>query len=95
MKITLTPEIEQLIQEKVNSGKYSSVSEIIGEGMRLLEARDRDKETQLVVLKEKIKQGIDAANRGELIDADEVFAELENDICQAENKIKLVEEVES
>ena len=80
MKVSLTPELEELIQEKINSGQYTSVSEIIAEGLRLLDERDKLKAARLAELKEKIREGIEAADRGELIDGEEVFAELEDDI---------------
>jgi antitoxin ParD1/3/4 len=41
MDIPLTPVLEQLINEKVNSGRYYSASEVIGEALRLLDERDR------------------------------------------------------
>ena len=40
MNVHLTPELEQLVQSKVNSGRYNSASEVVGEALRLLEQRD-------------------------------------------------------
>jgi len=91
MQVSLTPELEELIQEKINSGEYTSVSELVVEGLRLLDERDRNKISYLAQLKEKIRVGIEAANRGELISGEEVFAELEEDICQAEAKMQKME----
>ncbi|WP_442937412.1 ribbon-helix-helix domain-containing protein [Nostoc sp.] len=31
MNISLTPELEQLVKDKVSSGKYHSISEVMGE----------------------------------------------------------------
>ena len=59
MKISLTPELEKLIQNKVNSGRYLSASEVIQEGLRLLDERDRIRETRLAELQEKIQGGIE------------------------------------
>ncbi|MCC6444776.1 MAG: type II toxin-antitoxin system ParD family antitoxin [Armatimonadetes bacterium] len=36
MNILLTPELEKVLYEKVASGQYSSASEVIREGLRLL-----------------------------------------------------------
>lgn len=36
MNVSLTPELEKFITEKVESGKYSSAEEVIREGLRLL-----------------------------------------------------------
>lgn len=41
MSITLTPRAEALIQERLESGRYTSADEVIEEAVMLLEARDR------------------------------------------------------
>ncbi len=41
MTITLTPELEALIQEKVASGDYPDAVDVVGEALRLLDHRDR------------------------------------------------------
>ena len=40
MNVSLTVELEQLVNEKVASGMYHSASEVIREGLRLLNERD-------------------------------------------------------
>jgi antitoxin ParD1/3/4 len=88
MKISLTPELEKLIQNKVNSGRYLSASEVIQEGLRLLDERDRIRETRLAELQEKIQAGIEELERGEGMDGEKVFAELEEDLDLVEVQIK-------
>ena len=41
MNVSLTPELEQYVQEKVSSGLYYSASEVIREGLRLLKEREQ------------------------------------------------------
>jgi antitoxin ParD1/3/4 len=84
MNISLSKELEQLIQEKVKSGRYLSVSEVVGEALQLLNERDRVQEARLAELKAKIREGIEELDRGERIDGEEVFAELEEDIRRIE-----------
>ena len=84
MNVSLTPELENLVHSKVKSGRYLSASEVIREGLRLLEERDRLFELRLADLQQKVSVGIEQADRGELIDADDVFAELEADTQQLE-----------
>ena len=91
MNISLTPELEQYINEQVKSGKYASVSEIVGEALRLLWERDRIREARLAELKEKIREGIEASERGEVVDGEEFFAELEEDIRRIEAQMKQAE----
>ncbi len=91
MNISLTPELEQLVKDKVSSGKYHSVSEVMGEALRLLEERDRIREQRLAELKAKIQVGIEASERGEVVDGEEVFAEIEEDIRRAEAQMQQAE----
>jgi Arc/MetJ-type ribon-helix-helix transcriptional regulator len=41
MKISLSPEIERLIAEKLKSGRYGSADEVVREGLGLLEEREK------------------------------------------------------
>jgi antitoxin ParD1/3/4 len=84
MNVSLTPELEQLVHEKVKSGRYLSASEVVREGLRLLEERDRLHQLRLSELQQKLTIGVQQADRGELIEADDLFAELEEDIRQIE-----------
>ncbi len=84
MNVSLTPELETLVHAKVKSGRYLSASEVVREGLRLLEERDRLFEMRLADLQQKLVVGVEQADRGELIHEDEVFAELEADIQQIE-----------
>ncbi|MHC5719537.1 MAG: ribbon-helix-helix domain-containing protein, partial [Nostoc sp.] len=78
-------------KDKVSSGKYHSVSEVMGEALRLLDQRDRIQEQRLAELKAKIQEGIEASERGEVVDGEEVFAEIEEDIRHAEAQMQQAE----
>jgi antitoxin ParD1/3/4 len=65
MNISLTPELEQLVNEKVKSGRYASASEVIREGLRLLEERDEVKQHRLGEIRQKIDRGLDQLDRGQ------------------------------
>jgi antitoxin ParD1/3/4 len=91
VNISLTPELEQLVKDKVSSGKYHSVSEVMGEALRLLDERDRIRDQRLAELKAKIQEGIEASERGEVVDGEEVFAEIEEDIRRAEAQMQQAE----
>lgn len=84
MNVSLTPELEQFVHEKVKSGRYLSASEVVREALRLLEERDRLYQAKLAELQQHLAIGIEQADRGELIDGDDVFAELEDDVRQVE-----------
>jgi len=40
MNITLTPQLEAIVQQKVDSGDYQNASEVLREALTLLEERD-------------------------------------------------------
>jgi len=86
MNVSLTPELEQLVHAKVKSGRYLSASEVIREGLRLLEERDRLFELRLAELQHKITVGVEQADRGELFEAADVFADLEANTQQLEQE---------
>ncbi len=64
--------LEEFVEALVNSGRYGSKSEVLREGIRLVQER----EAKLAKFKAEIQEGIDAADRGELYDLEEVFDEL-------------------
>ena len=47
MNISLTPQLEKLVHDRVKSGLYTSASEVVREALRLLESRDRGAAQQL------------------------------------------------
>jgi antitoxin ParD1/3/4 len=42
MKISLSPDVERLIAEKVSSGRYHSADEVVREGLVLLQEREKE-----------------------------------------------------
>lgn len=76
MNVSLSPELELLIEQKVKSGMYNSASEVIRAGLRLLQEQDELKQVRLHELKLEVRKGLAQINRGEVVDGDEVFREL-------------------
>ncbi|MBI4442295.1 MAG: type II toxin-antitoxin system ParD family antitoxin [Acidobacteria bacterium] len=66
MNVSLTPELEKLVNERVRSGMYSSASEVIREALRLLNERDELRRQQLEQLRKEVAIGIAQADRGEV-----------------------------
>jgi len=83
MNVSLTPQLEQFVREKVDSGRYLSASEVVREGLRLLEERDRVYQARLAELQKEITIGIEEADRGDLCDGEEVMQELYEELKQA------------
>jgi antitoxin ParD1/3/4 len=84
MNISFSPDLEQFIQSQVASGKYTSTEEVLIAGVRLLEEREHIYKGRFEELRREIMLGVEASERGEVVDAELVFAELEEDIQQIE-----------
>lgn len=64
MNVSLTAELEQLVNEKVASGMYTSASEVIREGLRLLKERDELRRIQREDLRRDIMLGVEQVRQG-------------------------------
>ena len=64
MNVSLTPRLEGYVKQKLSSGLYNSASEIIREGLRLLEEQDSLKELKFQQLKEELNLGITSLDAG-------------------------------
>ena len=80
MNVHLTPELEQLVQSKVKSGRYNSANEVVSEALRLLDHRDELFTLHKEEIREQIEEGWQAAKRGELVDGDEVFDRIDSEL---------------
>jgi len=76
MNISLTPELKRLVDEKVKSGRYASASEVIREGLRLLEEQEEMKQHRLAEIRQKIDRGLDQLDKGQGIRGQEARSRL-------------------
>ena len=65
MNISLTPQLESYVRQKVADGMYGSASEVIREALRLLEERDALKDIKMEALRRDIQLGNDELDKGE------------------------------
>jgi len=77
MNIELTPELEQIIQQQVDSGQYKSIDEVIYAGVKLLDQVEKTYQGRYEELRQEVLQGIEASDRGEVIDSQVVFRNLQ------------------
>ena len=85
MNVSLTEELQELVQKKVESGRYSSASEVIRAGLRLLEQEDELRATRLEAVRAQVREGIGQAERGELVDG-EVAVERARERAEAKRR---------
>ena len=69
MDIHLTPELEKIVQSKLQSGRYHSASEVVSEALRVMEQRDE--------ARRKIDLGLESLRQGKGIDGQEAFVRLD------------------
>ena len=86
MNVHLTQELEQLVQARVKSGRYNSASEVVRDALRLLADRDELMELRKQELRKKIALGLDSLQRGQGVDGDEFFEQLERVEAVLESK---------
>lgn len=60
LNINLTPQLEKLVRQKVDSGRYNSASEVVREALRLMETQNELHALQLERLRSDIRQGLDS-----------------------------------
>ena len=71
--VDLGKKLEQVVNELVSKGRYGSRSEVLREGVRLVQER----EAKWARFNAEIQKGIESADRGELIPVEEAFDELD------------------
>ncbi len=76
MNVSLTPELEHWVDEKVRSGRYASASEVIREALRLLEEQELAKQRRLSQVREKIDRGLEQLDQGKIVRPEEARARL-------------------
>jgi antitoxin ParD1/3/4 len=60
MNVSLTPELEKFVHDKVASGLYLSASEVVRDGLRLLAEQDQLREIKLEALRQEIRKGLES-----------------------------------
>lgn len=63
MNVTLTPQVEAKIRERVDPGRYGDASEVVQEALRLLEEREK-----LEHLRSLVMVGLEEARRADLVE---------------------------
>jgi antitoxin ParD1/3/4 len=66
MNVSLTPELEQFVSQKVESGMYQTASEVIRDGLRLLREKDELRQRKLDDLRKDLAVGLEQADQGKV-----------------------------
>lgn len=65
--VHLTEHFDKFIETGIESGRFSNASEIVREGLRLLEQREEEDRAKLEWLRKAAKEGFDAIDHGDFI----------------------------
>jgi antitoxin ParD1/3/4 len=76
MNVSLTPQLEQMIRDKVESGRYNNASEVVREALRIM--ADHEERLRIRSLRDAaIAEGIASLERGEGMElTDELWAQI-------------------
>ena len=58
MNVSLSPQLEAMVKDKLASGRYTSASEVVREALRLMEQRDQLSAMRLQQLQQDIQVGL-------------------------------------
>ena len=70
MNVSLSRQLQGFIEKKVRTGRYQTASEVVREGLRLIEDRDTQRALELRRLREDIKVGLDQVDKGHVAPLD-------------------------
>jgi antitoxin ParD1/3/4 len=58
INVNLTPQLEKMVRQKVDSGLYASASEVVRAALRLMDEQDRLRAARLELLRQDIQAGL-------------------------------------
>ncbi|MFC5066756.1 type II toxin-antitoxin system ParD family antitoxin [Flaviflagellibacter deserti] len=64
---------EKLIRELVDSGRYASASEVVRDGLRLVEEREETRQVKLEALRRMVREGIESGFEAGPFDVEEIL----------------------
>jgi len=87
MNVSLTPELEKFVAAKVESGRYTSASEVVREALRLLEREEKSRAEQIAEFNLELRSRIESANRGEYVTAEESLRRIQAKSAERRKRI--------
>lgn len=84
MNVSLTPELEEFIRRKLESGMYKNAAEVVREGLRLLAAEDAWK----AEVRRKVATGMSQLRAGESVDGEKAVDEVVRGLRRRRGKAK-------
>ena len=73
MNVSMSERNVERIRSKVDSGRYSSVDNVLDSALGLLDERDQALERELAEMHESVRRGTEQADTGQVVPVSEVF----------------------
>ncbi len=83
MNLQIKPELEQIIQEQIATGRYANPEDVISKALKLLLEWDKGYQQWVEETREKVDIAIGQLDRGEGIDGEVVIGKLRDKLRQA------------
>lgn len=68
--VSLTGHLADFVERNVASGSFQNASEVVREGLRLLERQQREDELKLEALRQAVSTGLDDLDQGRLVEVE-------------------------
>jgi antitoxin ParD1/3/4 len=86
MNIQIKPELEQIIQAQIATGRYTNPEDVISKALKLLLEWDKGYQNWVEETREKVDVAIEQLDRGEGIDGEVVISQLRDKLRQARER---------
>ena len=86
MNIQIKPELEQIIEAQIATGRYTNPEDVISKALKLLLEWDKGYQNWVEETREKVDVAIEQLDRGEGIDGDIVISQLRDKLRQARER---------
>jgi antitoxin ParD1/3/4 len=71
MNVSLTPQLEKFVSAKVETGRYTSASEVVREALRLLEEHDQARTTRVAEFNRELGRRLESLDSGRQVSPSE------------------------
>lgn len=80
ISVSFTPQQADFLASCVASGRYQSASEVVREGLRLLEDQQRQRRAELERARALIQEGANQLDRNQVVDGETFFREWDDEL---------------
>ena len=86
MNIQIKPELEQIIQAQIATGRYTNPEDVISKALKLLLEWDKGYQNWVEETREKVDVAIEQLDKGEGINGEVVISQLRDKLHQARER---------